>query len=88
MDCDETKRLLDACIDGELELTQQLDMEAHLAACLPCKKAAETAINFRCSVRMNMPVYKAPPELETTIRAALRTGSGSRLERFFSSGDF
>jgi len=33
MDCNETKRLLDAYVDGELELTRQLDMEAHLATC-------------------------------------------------------
>jgi anti-sigma factor RsiW len=83
MDCNETKRLLDAYVDGELELTRQLDMEAHLAACSTCKKAAEAAINFRFSVRMNMPVYRAPPELKTTIRAALRKESGSRLERVF-----
>jgi anti-sigma factor RsiW len=31
MDCNETKRLLDAYVDGELELTRQLDMEADLA---------------------------------------------------------
>jgi len=33
MDCNETKRLLDAYVDGELELTRQLDMEAPPAAC-------------------------------------------------------
>jgi anti-sigma factor RsiW len=80
MDCSETKRLLDAYVDGELEPTGQLDVEAHLAACSTCKKAAVAAINFRYSVAMNMPVYKAPPELKATIRAALRKESGSRLE--------
>jgi hypothetical protein len=60
MDCNETKRLLTAYVDGELELTRQLDMEAHLAACSTCKNAAEAAINFRYSIRVNMPVYKAP----------------------------
>lgn len=87
MDCNETKRLLAAYVDGELELTRQLDMEAHLAACLTCKKVVEAAIKFRFSVRINVPVYKAPLELETTIRAALRKESGSRIERFFSPGD-
>jgi anti-sigma factor RsiW len=80
MDCSETKQLLDAYVDGELELTRQLDVEAHLAACSTCKKAAVAAIHFRYSVRMNIPVYKAPPELKATIRAALRKESGSRLE--------
>ena len=79
MDCNEIERLLDAYVDGELELTRQLDMEAHLAACLTCKKAAEAANNFRFSVRMNTRFYKAPPGLKTTIRAALRKESGSQL---------
>jgi anti-sigma factor RsiW len=83
MDCNETKRLLDAYVDGELELTRQLDMEAHLAACSRCKEAAEAAINFGFSVRVNMPAYKAPPELKGKIRAALRNESGSCLERVF-----
>jgi anti-sigma factor RsiW len=81
MDCNETQRLLDPYVDGELELTRQLDMEAHVAACSTCKNAAKAAINFRYSIRVNMPVYKAPPELKRKIRAALRKESGSWLER-------
>jgi anti-sigma factor RsiW len=83
MDCNETRRLLDAYVDGELELTRQLDVEAHLAGCPTCKKAVEAAINFRFSIRANMPVYKAPPELQRKIRAVLRKESGSWLERVF-----
>jgi anti-sigma factor RsiW len=41
MDCNETKRWLDAYVDGKLELTRQPDMEAHLAACSTCKKVVE-----------------------------------------------
>jgi len=33
VNCDLTSRLLDAYLDGELELTRRLDLEAHLAAC-------------------------------------------------------
>ena len=33
MNCDEAGRLLEAYIGGELELTRQLDLEVHLAAC-------------------------------------------------------
>ena len=80
MDCNETKWLLDAYVDGELERTRQLDMETHLAGCSTCTKAVEATINFRHSVRMNMPVYKAPPELKATIRAALRKVSESEPE--------
>jgi anti-sigma factor RsiW len=81
MDCNETKWLLDPYIDGELELTRQLDVGAHLASCSTCKKAVEPVIKFRNSVRINMPVYKAPPELKATIRAVLRKVSKSETER-------
>ena len=81
MDCNETKWLLDAYVDGELERTRQHDVETHLAGCSTCTKAVEATINFRHSVRMNMPVYKAPPELKATIRAALRKESQSETER-------
>jgi|ERR1700693_3947700 len=77
MDCNETKRLLDAYTDDELELTRMLHVEAHLAACSACNKAAEAAINFRYSVRMNTPLYKAPPKLKAKIRVALRKESKS-----------
>jgi anti-sigma factor RsiW len=80
MNCDEAGRLLDAYIDGELELTRQLDLEAHLAACATCKNAAESAIDFGSKMRMNIPVYKAPPKLKARIRAALRKESRSQLD--------
>jgi len=84
MDCNETKRFLDAYVDGELELTRQLDMEAHLAACPRCKNAVEAAIDFRFSIPANIPVYKAPPEqFELCYEKNLDPGSNG----FFSSGD-
>jgi anti-sigma factor RsiW len=77
MDCNEVRRLLDAYVDGEIELTRQLDVEAHLAGCTACKKEAEAAIEFSHSIQMNTPVYKAPPELKAEVRAMLRKVSKS-----------
>jgi anti-sigma factor RsiW len=87
MDCNEARRLLEAYVDGEMELTRQLDLEAHLAGCTACKKAAETATKFRYTMHMNMPVYKAPPELKAKVQSVLRkvseseTGWNSALRR-------
>ena len=80
MDCNETKWLLDAYVDGELEHTRQLDVETHLAGCPHVQRQSKQQLDFRHSVRMNMPVYKAPPELKATIRAALRKVSESEPE--------
>jgi anti-sigma factor RsiW len=83
MNCDETERLLDAYVDGELELTRQVDLETHLAACSACKKAADEAMNFRDSVRMNIPIFPAPPSLKGRIRAALRKETRSEIKWIF-----
>ena len=72
MNCDLTSHWLDAYLDGELELTQRLDLESHLAACFTCRTAKEEAAAFGTWVRANMPVYKAPPELKARIQASLR----------------
>jgi anti-sigma factor RsiW len=79
MDCNEVNRFLDAYVDGEIELTRQVDVEAHLANCGECKKAVEAVTKFRRSIKMNKPVYKAPPELEADVRAALRKVSKSEI---------
>ena len=36
MNCDEAERFLDAYLDGELELSQQLELEQHLSGCPEC----------------------------------------------------
>ena len=46
MNCDEAGRLLEAYIDGDFELTRQVDLKVHLADCATCKNAAESAIDF------------------------------------------
>jgi anti-sigma factor RsiW len=75
MNCDEVRRMLDAYLDGELDLTRELDVETHLLGCATCKDAAEDITKFCSLVRMNAPVYKRPPELKAKILAALRRES-------------
>jgi anti-sigma factor RsiW len=82
MNCQETRHWLDAYLDGELDLTRQLDVEAHLAACWACKNAAEEIVNFSSLVRVSMPVYKAPPLLIARIQALLRKDP----DRYFRAG--
>ena len=72
MKCEEARESLEAFADGELESTRQLAMETHLAECASCKEAAERITSFSLLDRMNMPAYKAPPELKSKVRAALR----------------
>jgi anti-sigma factor RsiW len=72
MNCEEARESIDAYVDGELELADQLAVEAHLAGCAACKDAAERITSSSLLVRINMPVYKTPPELKSKVRATLR----------------
>jgi anti-sigma factor RsiW len=78
MNCDEVRHMLDAYLDGELDLIRHGDVEAHLPGCVNCKEAAEDKTQFCSLVRMNAPVYKGPPELRARIRAAFRRESKPR----------
>lgn len=71
MDCNETRRLLDADIDGELDLVRHLELEAHLHACPDCARLAESARARRTVLRESLPRFTAAPQLAEKIRAAL-----------------
>jgi hypothetical protein len=55
-------------------------LEAHLAARSKFKNAGEEVVNFGSLVRVNIPDYKAPPELKSRIQASLRKESGGFSE--------
>ena len=86
MNCEEARKSLDAFLDGELEPTRQLGMETHLAECAACQDAAERIANCASIVRMNMPAYKAPPDLKSKVRAALRKEDKRSFKWFTEHG--
>jgi len=71
MDCNETRRLLDADIDGELDLVRHLELDAHLRACPDCARLAENARAGRTTIRESLPRFTAPPQLADRIRASI-----------------
>jgi len=71
MDCNETRRLLDADLDGELDLVRHLELEAHLRACPDCARLAENARAGRVALRDSLPRFTATPQLAEKIRASL-----------------
>jgi anti-sigma factor RsiW len=82
VNCEEVRQLLDGYVDGELDLTRQLAIETHLAECLSCKDATERIANCSSLIRMNMPVYKAPPELKSKVRTRLRKEDQQNFQWF------
>jgi anti-sigma factor RsiW len=72
MNCDEAERFLDAYLDGELELSQQLELEQHLSGCPECQAALEQRRDFRALFNAVAPYFKAPPELRDKVLAITR----------------
>ena len=72
MNCDDAERFLDAYLDGELELSQQLELEQHLSGCPECQAALKQRREFRAFFNAAAPNFKAPPELREKILAIAR----------------
>jgi anti-sigma factor RsiW len=86
MDCDEVRQCLDAYVDGELEFTRPSEIKTHLACCPACQLAAEQIASLSSIVWIDMEVYKAPRELRSKIRTALRKEFEPRFAWFFKYG--
>jgi anti-sigma factor RsiW len=71
MDCNEARRLLDAHLDGELEVVRDLELNAHLRTCPDCARLAENARARRVALHESLPRFAAPALLAQKIRAAL-----------------
>jgi anti-sigma factor RsiW len=72
MNCGVSRRSLDAYPDGELGVSRQLDLEAHLASCPSCKSAAAKAVEFRALIRASLRSYELPSGLKPRIEKLLK----------------
>jgi anti-sigma factor RsiW len=71
MNCNETRLLIDADIDGELDLVRHLELTAHLSVCAECSSYAGQARARGSALRNSLPRFAAPPQLAGRIRAVL-----------------
>ena len=72
MDCNETRRLLEADLDGELDLVNHLAIETHLRGCADCTRIADELRARRAALRTSLPRFTASPQLAQKIRAGIR----------------
>jgi anti-sigma factor RsiW len=71
MNCAETKRLVDAYVDNELDLRSALDLEEHLSGCEACGAEEKGLRELQTSARANLTRYSPSPELEARLREAI-----------------
>ncbi len=77
MDCNETRPLLAAYIDGELDLVRQIAMADHIANCPGCAAIADNIKVARVARQENLPRFTASPALREKIQQALREESAA-----------
>ncbi len=71
MNCDDARALVDACVDGELDLMTQLRIEAHVENCPSCLPLYEARREIRAAVRTRAPYFHAPAGLARQVRRAV-----------------
>lgn len=67
MNCDEARPLLDACLDGELDLVHTVAVEQHLAQCRVCREQQARTRAVTALLRARLPQPVAPPELRARL---------------------
>ena len=72
MNCDETRPLLEAYLDGELDLVHSLAIEQHVETCADCQRLRERHEALRGLLRRTLPRPTAPAGLTGKIRRTLR----------------
>jgi anti-sigma factor RsiW len=72
MNCEEAYPLVQAHVDGELDLPTSVAVEAHLRGCNRCAHEQATLSALRTAFSNNDLYHSAPAQLERRVRAALR----------------
>lgn len=77
MQCQESKKLLDAYVDNEVDLMQSVVLEDHLAQCSDCTRNVESRRALKDAIQDSNLRYAAPPELVRSVRKSLRMPADS-----------
>jgi anti-sigma factor RsiW len=72
MSCEDTRGLLHAYVDGELDLVRSLEMEKHIEGCKDCARVVENQQALGTALRSGSLYYRTPRELKPRVDAALR----------------
>jgi anti-sigma factor RsiW len=80
MNCEDARPLLDSFADGELDLVNHVQVEAHLEECLTCDHTYRNRVALKSALADDELYFRAPTELRARVRSALRE---STPEPFF-----
>jgi anti-sigma factor RsiW len=83
LSCDETRELLHAYVDGELDLAHAVGVERHLDDCPACARARDELLALRALVQSAAPRFRAPDALHRRVQESLSRPRPT-LRRVFS----
>ncbi len=72
---------LDAYLDGELASQDAREFAAHLKECRDCARLHDARVALGKAIRAEVPSLRAPDELRTRVRSALRSAAGNPVPR-------
>jgi anti-sigma factor RsiW len=79
MNCVESRKLLHAHADGELDLTNSLELEHHFNGCTACAAERQAVQSLKTALRQSSLHYNAPASLRSEVcRIARAPSSGAR----------
>ena len=84
MSCEDARMVLDAYVDGELDLVRGIEIEEHIAACQACARLVENQRALGSAMRGGALYYQPPPSLGPRVNAELQRAARpeSRPRRF------
>ena len=69
--------LIEAYMDGELDPASKAAVEEHLSTCQACLEAHSRFRKQSANIRAAAPYYPAPPQLQQSVREALRRAAAN-----------
>jgi anti-sigma factor RsiW len=75
LNCQESLKHIHGYVDGELELTKNLEMDQHLQECSACAQTWAGLQAVRAAIKEEAPYFQAPPSLQNRIRSSVRRES-------------
>jgi anti-sigma factor RsiW len=78
LNCNDVQSLLDAYMDGELDVVRSVEIEQHLQTCAVCSPIYEQHKVLQGAIRTGSLYFKAPPHLQTHIQSSLQPASNSK----------
>lgn len=72
MNCNDVQSLLDAYMDGELDVVRSVEIERHLQTCEVCAPIYEQHKVLQGAMRSGSLYFKAPPHLQKHIQSSLQ----------------